>query len=136
MGCHLFLAAALLFCMGSAQALHAQALPTNDECGGSFPLLGGLNGPFTNVGATNSPLPNWTCGVNGAFAPVGDVWFRCIPSANGIMSLDLCSTSDVQFDPVMQVLTGIAVGHGRWLPATTTVAAASLAFQGSPSPQV
>ena len=34
--------------------------PQNDACTTAFPVVAGTNGPFSNVGATNSP-PTWPC---------------------------------------------------------------------------
>lgn len=37
--------------------------PANDECSGAVAITNGMNGPFSNVGATTSAEPS-SCGVD------------------------------------------------------------------------
>ncbi|MCU0867374.1 MAG: hypothetical protein MUC36_26620 [Planctomycetes bacterium] len=78
--------------------LPSPASPANNECSYAFQLTQGLNGPFTNVGATTS-APAWGCG-NGA----NDVWFRYAASAAGQLSVSTCGQA--AFDTVIQVFQG------------------------------
>jgi len=82
-------ATSLLLCT----ALAAQV--ANDECTGAVAVSSGTNGPFQNIGATQS-LPTWPC--NAGFGT--DVWFVYVPSCNGTATFDTCGAF---FDTVMQV---------------------------------
>jgi hypothetical protein len=62
------------------------AIPSNDNCSNPIVLVPGLNGPFTNAGATSSSIsascvPSWQ-----------DVWFTFTASCTGIVSIDTCGS--------------------------------------------
>jgi len=73
----------------------------------------GVNGPYSNVGATTS-VPAWPC-ASGA----NDVWFSCIALQNGTMSVDLCTLAT--WDTALQVFSGTCAAS-RASAAMTTVA--------------
>ena len=70
----------------------------NDDCTASLVVANGLNGPFTNVGATTS-LPAWPCATGG-----NDVWFTYISGAAGTLQVDLCGQAT--YDSCIEVLDG------------------------------
>ncbi|MBK8976046.1 MAG: hypothetical protein IPM29_08975 [Planctomycetes bacterium] len=72
----------------------------NDECTTAATVVPGVNGPYSNVGATLS-LPPWPCG----FQTNNDVWFRYVPSSCGAVRFDTCSAART-FDTVLQVFGG------------------------------
>lgn len=75
-------------------------VPANDECLSAAVLSMGVNGPFSNLGATTS-LPTWTCGyLTGA-----DVWFRYTATATAPVTFWTCTPTRT-FDTVMQVFAG------------------------------
>jgi hypothetical protein len=75
-------------------------VPGNDECANATPIALGVNGPFTNAGATAS-APPWPCGLNTGT----DVWFRWVAPATAPVTFWTC-TSTRTFDTVMQVFQG------------------------------
>src|SRR5262245_52876584 len=80
----------------------AIAQPPNDECATAIALANGLNGPFTNVAATNNILdPPMTCGGGG-----NDVWFTYTAACPGVYTFDTCTATGVFHDTVMEVFTG------------------------------
>ena len=84
----------------SALALGSSALAqvANNECASAIGVNSGVNGPYSNVGATTS-VPAWPC-ASGA----NDVWFSCIALQNGTMSVDLCTLAT--WDTALQVFSG------------------------------
>ncbi|MBM4061765.1 MAG: hypothetical protein FJ265_11825 [Planctomycetes bacterium] len=80
--------------------LTVACVPQNDECVNAATLAMGVNGPFSNVGATTSP-PAWPCGFNTG----NDVWFRYVATATVPITFWTC-TGTRTFDTVMQVFAG------------------------------
>ena len=74
--------------------------PFPDECATARPLVAGINGPFTTVGATTS-APAWGCGFNTG----QDLWFSYIAPATAPLTFWTC-TPTRDFDTVMQVFGG------------------------------
>ncbi len=71
----------------------------NDECSGALTVAAGLNGPFSNVGATDNPLdPAWPCAGGGS-----DVWFSYTAASTSSLSIDLCGSS---YDTALEAFTG------------------------------
>ncbi len=85
--------------IGASLACHAIA--QNDECIGAIGVTAGLNGPFTNVGATTSN-PAWPCG-----AATNDVWFVYVAPASGTLIAETCGTP-TNFDTVIELFDGAA----------------------------
>ena len=69
----------------------------NDDCGNAVVVINGLNGPFTNVGATTS-FP-WPCANGG-----NDVWFLYQSGAAGTLQVDLCGQAT--YDSALEILDG------------------------------
>lgn len=82
----------------AAQITVQAPLHPNDECSGAFAIANGTNGPFDNVGATDS-LPAWTCGGVASH----DLWYRYVAPCTGYVTLDTCGSA---FDTKIDVLTG------------------------------
>ncbi|MFO1077024.1 MAG: hypothetical protein U1E73_04775 [Planctomycetota bacterium] len=80
--------------------LTVATLPANDECTNAVPLALGVNGPFSNAGATTS-APAWPCG----YATGTDVWFRYTATATAPITFWTCSPTRT-FDTVLQVFQG------------------------------
>ncbi len=78
-------------------ALAGSLLAQNNECSGALMVYPGTNGPFTNVGATNS-APVWPCGSGSK-----DVWFTVITNGPGTLTASTCGAS---FDTTLQVFGG------------------------------
>jgi hypothetical protein len=60
--------------------------PANDECVAAIPVAIGVNGPYSNAGATNSANAAATCGLGGN---KNDVWFSFVatcPGAHTVLS--------------------------------------------------
>ncbi|MCB9883818.1 MAG: FG-GAP repeat protein, partial [Planctomycetes bacterium] len=74
------------------------APPADDECTGATPIHGGMNGPFSNVGYTDSN-PAWPCG-----SAERDRWFVYVPSSSGEVAFETCGS---QFDTVLEVFDGV-----------------------------
>ena len=70
----------------------------NDQCSFPFELTNGLNGPFTNVGATMTAFP-FSCSLAGA-----DVWFSYPVGAAGTLDISTCGLSSL--DTVIEVFRG------------------------------
>jgi hypothetical protein len=66
-------------------AITVQVVPSNDACGNPVQLALGVNGPYTNAGATDSGAVA-SCPVGGGFK---DLWFFFVPSCSG--SLDVAT---------------------------------------------
>lgn len=82
--------------------LGAAAPPvTNDECSDTLPVLSDAqsNGPFTNVGATQSASPSWCLALDGGGA--ADVWFQYTASFSGALTIDVLGSAD--FDSVIEL---------------------------------
>jgi hypothetical protein len=73
-------------------------VPVNDECANATPVINGVNGPFTSVGAFSSS-PAWPCGLSGA-----DVWFRYSVGGSGTLQVDLCNQAT--WDTTLQIFSG------------------------------
>lgn len=72
------------------------AILDNDDCAQAIPLSLGLNGPYHNVGATNSP-EGWTCATGGA-----DVWFSFTTPAGCIGTLTVNTCTGTNYDSALQ----------------------------------
>ncbi|MBL8725701.1 MAG: hypothetical protein JNK49_16785 [Planctomycetes bacterium] len=91
----------------AAELIHAanlHSIPTpapagvpNDECAFPYELAPGLNGPFSNVGATMSGAT--LCVPSGA-----DVWFSYLVGASGTLEVTTCALAN--FDTVIAVYSG------------------------------
>ncbi|MFN9706660.1 MAG: hypothetical protein ACK595_17805 [Planctomycetota bacterium] len=79
----------------SSAALLAQV--PNDDCTGAFIVSNGLNGPYTNVGATTSSV--WPCA-----AGANDVWFAYISGAAGSLTVSTCTLAT--YDSCIEILSG------------------------------
>lgn len=90
--------AAALLC--AAASVRGQA-PANDECVGALPVSEGVNGTFSNVGATMAG--SGPCGAVGA-----DVWFAYTPSYTGIAGVSTCAADGgaATFDTVITIHNG------------------------------
>ena len=76
--------------------LHAQG----DECGAALPVVDGVNGPFTNVGATVS-MPSWPCRSQN----IRDVWFSYTATCTGLVFAGTCSPG-TSLDTQLEVFAG------------------------------
>ncbi|GAB4142481.1 MAG: hypothetical protein Fur0037_09700 [Planctomycetota bacterium] len=90
---------------GSGGALGAfdvrvEQTPPNDDCSAPIAVTDGVNGPFSNLGATSSARP-WPCGT-GASA---DVWFSYTATCAGTLTVDTCSSART-FDTRIEILSG------------------------------
>ena len=74
----------------------------SDECISAVPVTLGVNGPFSNIGATDSQ-PAWACGSGAA-----DVWFSYTASCDASVTFDTCSAA-LTFDTVIEAFTGNCV---------------------------
>ncbi|MBK9386005.1 MAG: hypothetical protein IPN34_14430 [Planctomycetes bacterium] len=81
---------------GGSGAFSIRAI-SQDSCEGAVTLVNGPNGPFSNVGATNSS-PAFPCASGGA-----DIWFRWVATCTGTATADLCASS---FDTVVEAFSG------------------------------
>lgn len=72
------------------------AFSSPDECTGAIPITAGLNGPFSNVGATNS-APAFPCATANS-----DIWFRYTAPCNGSVTINTCAGGGTLIDTVMQ----------------------------------
>jgi len=70
----------------------------NDLCDNAIPLVNGVNGPFTNVGAL-ATTPTWPCGPG-----TKDVWFRYTTAAPGTLTVQTCGQAS--WDTVIQIFSG------------------------------
>ncbi|MBK8096109.1 MAG: hypothetical protein IPK26_03330 [Planctomycetes bacterium] len=77
------------------------AVAQGDECTAALVVIDGVNGPFTNVGATTS-VPAWPCGGGGS-----DVWFLYVATCTGQATFDTCSATRT-FDTTLEVFDGVA----------------------------
>ncbi len=78
-----------------AGTVHAQ----NDDCTGAIVVAQGLNGPYSNVGATLSS--QWPCVTAGA-----DVWFLYVAPGTGSLTATTCNNAI--FDTALEILDGAA----------------------------
>lgn len=82
----------------AAFAAGAQAQVANDDCPGAIPVANGVNGPFSNAGATDSLA--WTCGATAS----SDVWFVYQAPCTGAVSITTCNQAG--FDTKLQAFSG------------------------------
>ncbi|MCA8973547.1 MAG: hypothetical protein KDC98_02445 [Planctomycetes bacterium] len=71
-----------------------------DECADALPLMLGLNGPYSNAGATTS-APAWACGQGG-----NDVWFEYTIQCAQTTTLTLSTCPGASFDTVIEAFSG------------------------------
>ncbi len=81
-------------------AAPAFAQVTNDDCSSAAVVIDGANGPFSNVGATASAVPAFSCGFG---AGANDVWFLYIASCTGAATATTCGGG---FDTVVEAYDG------------------------------
>ncbi|MGC6487946.1 MAG: fibronectin type III domain-containing protein, partial [Planctomycetota bacterium] len=75
-----------------------QTLVPNDDCAAAIPVVAGVNGPFTNVGALGS-APPWPCTAGAA-----DVWFSVDVAAAGALTVTTCGHAS--WDTTLQLFGG------------------------------
>lgn len=80
--------------------LAALPLSAQDDCAQAVPVTLGVNGPFTNAGATLS-TPAWTCPPNGG----ADVWYSYTANLGGFLTVSLCGAD---YDAALEVFDGTA----------------------------
>ncbi|MBI5853603.1 MAG: hypothetical protein HZB39_21555 [Planctomycetes bacterium] len=80
----------------------------NDECSGAVVVVDGANGPFSNVGATNS-APAFTCGAGG-----NDVWFVYRATCTGSLAVNTCGSG---FDTVLRAFDATCTPCGSFTTA-------------------
>lgn len=78
-------------------ALSIAAAPANDECASATPVVLGANGPFSNLGASNSAQPAAICGLGGN---KNDVWYSFTATCPGVHNV---STGCLGFDTVLSI---------------------------------
>lgn len=88
-----------LLSLAIAAAVANSALAQNDDCTGAISVAQGLNGPFTNVGATTS-VPAWPCGSG-----TNDVWYSYVAPNSGVLTVDTCTAN---YDGVLEIFDGTA----------------------------
>ncbi len=71
----------------------------NDDCAGALPLVTGMNGPYSTVGATTS-APAWPCALGGS-----DIWFTFTPVCNGTYDLTTCNAG-ATYDTCLELFDG------------------------------
>jgi hypothetical protein len=86
-----------LFSLVVSAALASCLVAQNNECTGALMAVQGVNGPFTNVGATTS-APVWPCGSGN-----NDVWFSVVTGGPGTLTVTTCGAT---FDTVLQIFSG------------------------------
>ncbi|MBL8898191.1 MAG: PKD domain-containing protein [Planctomycetes bacterium] len=84
---------------GAGTSTRQVVVITNDDCAGAIPAVAGLNGPFSNVGATSSL--SFNCGGT----TDNDVWFSYTPSCNVAVEINTCATLP-SFDTKISVHSG------------------------------
>jgi hypothetical protein len=67
--------------------------PSNDQCSSPIALVAGTNGPYTNIGASNSAV------LASCSSSHSDVWFT-VGGCVGLLTVDTCGSS---FDTVLTV---------------------------------
>jgi hypothetical protein len=87
----------LTFAAILAAAGNLLAQVPNDEPTSALVVANGVNGPYTNVGATTSAVAPWPCAAGG-----NDVWFTYISGAAGSLTADLCTLAT--YDSALQIL--------------------------------
>jgi hypothetical protein len=70
----------------------------NDDCAYPFELQNGLNGPFSNTGATSGG-PTFQCASGG-----NDVWFTYLVGSAGTLDVSTCGQTN--YDTLIEVFTG------------------------------
>jgi hypothetical protein len=71
----------------------------NDDCASAIVVANGVNGPYTNIGATTSSP--WPCAAGG-----NDVWFLYVAGAAGTLQVDTCGLAS--YDSCVEILDGAA----------------------------
>jgi hypothetical protein len=71
---------------------------TNDDCANAITLVNGLNGPYSNTGATTSS-PTWPCTT-----AANDVWFKFVAVGSGTLLVETCNQAT--WDTAIQVFSG------------------------------
>ena len=79
----------------SSAALLAQV--PNDDCAGAIAVVDGVNGPYTNIGATTTST--WPCALGG-----NDAWFVYVSGAAGSLTVTTCGVAS--FDTCIQIFDG------------------------------
>ncbi|MBL8898167.1 MAG: hypothetical protein JNM84_11095, partial [Planctomycetes bacterium] len=80
----------IAFAVGLAVLPNGQAYSQSDECSNALRLSEGVNGPYSNAGATNNPAdPPFSCGGDPSLAK--DVWFEYRPAVSGPVTFELCA---------------------------------------------
>lgn len=69
----------------------------NDECATAVAVVDGTNGPFTSLGASNSPEP-WPCATGGS-----DVWFSYAATSTGEVTAATCGAN---YDSCIEAFSG------------------------------
>ncbi|MBL8753327.1 MAG: hypothetical protein JNK15_08510 [Planctomycetes bacterium] len=72
--------------------------PMNDDCIGAVTVVQGVNGPFSNVAATQStPFPS-------CVATSADVWFKCTATLPGPLTVSTCGQTTM--DTMLEIFSG------------------------------
>ncbi|MFO0278455.1 MAG: hypothetical protein ACK533_14360 [Planctomycetota bacterium] len=74
--------------------------PTNDYCAGAIAVVHGVNGPYSNAGAS-SLMSSWNCGAPASNA---DVWFKFTTQWPGQLTVRTCGQTTL--DTKLQLLSG------------------------------
>jgi hypothetical protein len=89
---------------GAAAMALTSARAQNDECAGALAIVDGVNGPYSNVTATNNPAdPAFTCG--GTASAAKDLWFTYLANVSGTTTFELCNPL-ATFDTRMALYSG------------------------------
>ena len=70
----------------------------NDLCANPIPLINGINGPYTSIGALTS-TPAWPCASGGK-----DVWFTYSTAVAGTLTVQTCNQAT--WDTALQIFSG------------------------------
>lgn len=84
-----------LLALAVSTSLANHALAQNDDCTGALSIAQGLNGPYSNVGATTS-APAWPCGTG-----QNDVWFSYLAPAAGTLVASTCTGTN--YDSTLEI---------------------------------
>jgi len=80
-----------------AASLASTAVAQNDDCSGALPVVNGANGPYTNIGSTDS-TPVWPCALGGS-----DVWYLYLSGGTGTLQADVCGATH---DSAIEIFDG------------------------------
>lgn len=83
--------------------LAVACVPPNDDCASAVTVSEGLNGPFSNVGATTS-APAWACAAGGS-----DVWFAFTSPCTAPVTFKTCTVTRT-FDTAIEAFSGSCAG--------------------------